>query len=66
VRVSKEDQDLFKQRETIEHHAKRLNLKITKFVKVEVSSRKSIDERELKFLNNLKRDLNLYRNFKII
>lgn len=56
VRVSTDNQDLFKQREILEGHAKRLKLNITKFVKVDVSSRKSIEDRELQFLNTLKKD----------
>lgn len=45
TRVSTEEQDLSKQRETIEFYANRNNLKITKFVNV--SSTKELNSREL-------------------
>lgn len=55
IRVSTDDQDVTKQREIIEHHARRLNLKITRFIRVEVSSGKSMLDRKLEFLNTLKK-----------
>lgn len=42
IRVSTDDQDLYKQRETIEYYCKRNDLVVTRFVKVEISSRRSI------------------------
>lgn len=60
IRVST---DVLKQRETIEHYAKRNNIEITRFVRVEVSSTKSLEERKLGFLNSLKKAfLGNYRN----
>lgn len=47
IRVSTDEQDSLKQRETIEHYAKRNNIEITRFVRVEVSSTKSLEERKL-------------------
>jgi DNA invertase Pin-like site-specific DNA recombinase len=54
IRVSTDDQDVFKQREIIEHYCKRNQIEITRFVRVEVSSRKSLSERKLEFLSTLR------------
>jgi DNA invertase Pin-like site-specific DNA recombinase len=56
VRVSTDDQDVYKQMETIEHYAKRIGLKVTRFIKTEVSALKSISQRKLDFLVNLRAD----------
>jgi DNA invertase Pin-like site-specific DNA recombinase len=54
IRVSTDDQDIGKQRETVVHHAKRLGLSVTDFVEVEVSSMKDLSRRKLDFLESLK------------
>lgn len=54
IRVSTDQQDIGKQRETLVHYSKRAGLMITRFVGIEISATKGLVERKLEFFNEFK------------